>query len=389
MKYDFPQTKKEFDRAFFQKDKKKHIVIDGMEMTAENIWNHPDRTALLEKCVDYFYRTGFVKEDMPDDRIVADIRKVFEKDVSEAVTPEGELKNTSTAGLETCRHFCWDQFYGTSANGTSSISAVFKDRKLLGDILKNRMGWYTTTETLTVDGVRYPGEHPYLFDISQDMVVQGAHSSMKSANISNFRPLVAKYLIDRYCMGENVMDLSIGWGARYLAAAALKKNYYGIDPMTAKPISNLAGFLRRSVPELKTDCMFVENGSEYAEAYSDFPEMDYVIVCPPYFSLEEYSSAKNSTTVYPEYGKWLRGYWNETVRNAVAKMKRGAKFTLIMVDVWQKFRLAEDMAGILSENSLEHVETLPYRTNRSHLTNKRKSGVSSKNTEKAYTFRKL
>lgn len=389
MRYDLPQTKKEFDRAFFQKDRKKHIVVDGMEMTAENVWNHPDRNELLEKCVDYFYNTGFQKEEIHDSEIMADILKVVDKDVSEAVTPDGELKNSSTAGLETCRYFCWDQFYGTSANGTASISEIFKNKNLLRDILKNRMGWYTTTERLVVDGVEYPGEHPYLFDISQDMVVQGAHSSMKSANISNFRPLVAKYLIDRYCAGDNVLDLSIGWGARYLAAASLKKNYFGIDPMTAKPVSELAEFVRKRLPDIAVKSAFVENGSEYPEAYADFPEIDYTLVCPPYFSLEEYSSAKNSTTVYPEYGKWLSDYWTATVRNAVSKMRRGAKFTLIMVDVWQKFNLAADMTNVMRENGLEHVETIPYKTNRSHLTNKRRSGVSSKSTEKAYTFRKV
>jgi len=278
-------------------------------------------------------------------------------------------------------------------NGTPSIEDVYKDKSLLEKVLKNRMGWYTSTETITNKGKNIVGLHPYLFDISHKMLVQGCHSSMVSANVSNFRPVVAKFVMKRYCNGNKILDLSAGWGARFLGAWALDKTYFGIDPMTAIEISNMQKFINEHedvANSTSRSSKLISGCSEDNKSYDgiDDESIDYVIVCPPYFKLEEYQCKDNSTDVHKDYASWINDYWKKTCEIATKKMRRGAKFSLIMVEKWQKFELLHDMTDALKQLGLREFETLSYKTTRSHLTDKRKSGNTSKSTEKVVTFEK-
>lgn len=387
-----PCTKEEFNNPNLISDDYQHVFIDDVEMTAENIWNYPgDRNDLVEKLVEYFYNEGFKPYiDVDDKYIKKQLKTLKDKDSSEAYDHlSNALKNSSPLCLDICRHFCRNSFYKVSVNGTPSIEDVYKDKDLLRKVLKNRMGWYTSTETIKKRGKNIIGLHPYLFDISHKMIVQGCHSSMTSANVSNFRPLIAKFLYERYCNGKNILDLSAGWGARFLAAWSLDKNYFGIDPMTASEISDIQKFIE-SDDELKNESSSLSklicSGSEVLSAYKDIPEVDYVIVCPPYFKLEEYKCNDNSTDLYSEYDAWLEHYWKPTVQNAVNKMRKDAKFSLIMIQKWGKYDLLSDMSKIIEDSGLKFTEEISYKTTRSHLTDKRKSGNTNKNTEKVITF---
>ena len=92
--------------------------------------------------------------------------------------------------------------------------------------------------------------------------------------------------------------------------------------------------------------------------------------------------------LFRSYASWLEDYWRLTVKNAHAKMKRGAKFTLIMVERWGKHELLRDMSSIVEQEGFKRVCEMQYKTTRSHLTDKRESKNNSKSTEKVWTFEK-
>lgn len=399
MRYSSPCLKQTWKHAFLMSDKLDHVWIDGMEMTAKNIWEYDgSREELVEKLVDYFYAEGFKPFiEMSSEEIAEEFIKLVEADASTVIDKDGSLKNTSRLGLGICRAFCQQSFYSTRANGTPSILDVYKSKDLLRKVLQNRLGWYTTTEKLALeDGTVLDGEHPYLFDISHKMVVQGCHSAMVSANVSNFRPLVAKHLMEKFCPKHGkVLDLSAGWGARLLAALSLGLDYYGIDPMTTAELDSMHSFIssRKETLDLLLkmkldwDIKLIDGVSEDISSYKDIPpSIDYAIACPPYFKLEEYQCKGNSTDTWPVYGDWLEQYWRATVKNAKAALKHGAKFTLIMVEKWGKLNLLEDMSSILEQEGFKKVDEMHYKTTRSHLTDKRESKKTSKATEKVWTF---
>ena len=98
--------------------------------------------------------------------------KLKVKNSKEVLNSDGNLKNTSPLCLDVCRHFCQKSFYNTRVNGTPSLTEVYKDKALLRKVLKNRMGWFTTTEVLVEsDGTKVEGEKPYIFDISHKMII--------------------------------------------------------------------------------------------------------------------------------------------------------------------------------------------------------------------------
>lgn len=394
--------KKDWDHAFLMSDNYSHVVIDGVEMTAKNIWEHPgSREQLLEKIVDFFYNEGFKPFiEVEDKKAEADFLKLMKTSPNEAIDVDGSIKNTSRLCLDICRDFCQKSFYSTRANGTPSILEVYKSKDLLRRALKSRMGWYTTTEKLKLeDGTVLDGEHPYLFDISHKMLVQGCHSAMVSANVSNFRPVVAKFLMSKFCpKNGTVLDLSAGWGARLIAAMSLGLDYYGIDPMTAKELDSLHSFLvsrKRILDKLLSmkdiwHVDIVEGVSEDISSYSRLAnQADYCIVCPPYFKLEEYNCSNNSTDVHSEYASWLEDYWKKTIENAKSKMSRHAKLSLIMIESWGKFNLLEDMSNIIEQSRFKKIDEMQYKTTRSHLTDKRESKNTTKATEKVWTFEKI
>ena len=391
---DKPCTKEEFDNPNLISDKYPHVFIDGIEMTAENIWNwNGDREDLVDRLVDYFYNEGFIPyKELSDAKIEEQMLKLKDKDSSEVIAEDNQVKNSSSLCLDVCRHFCTDSFYDVKVNGLPSIKEVYRSKDLLKKVLQNRMGWYTSTETIKKKNKTIVGLHPCLFDISHKMVVQGCHSSMTSGNVSNFRPLIAKFLYERHCNGGNkVLDLSMGWGARFLAAWALDKTYYGIDPMTAKELEGMREFIKgdqKLCNQSVLDSVLCNGCSEDKSSYQDIPEVDYVIACPPYFKLEEYKCEKNSTDVHSEYQKWLEDYWKKTVQLMSQKLKRKGRFSLIMIDKWKKFNLLEDMSDIVIAEGFQQIEELSYKTMRSHLTNKRETGNSHKATEKIVTFEK-
>lgn len=392
---DTPCTKEEFDNPNLISDSYPHVFIDGVEMTAENIWNwEGKREDLVERLVDYFYDEGFVPYgEMTDDGIKTQMLKLKDKDPAEVLTDDMQVKNSSPLCLDVCRHFCSNSFYEVKVNGLPSVKDVYKSKDLLRKVLRNRMGWYTSTETIKTKGKNIVGLHPYLFDISHKMVVQGCHSSMTSGNVSNFRPIIAKFLYQRYCNdGGKVLDLSMGWGARLLAAWATGKTYYGIDPMTAGELQEMLKFINND-KDLHcpgaSGSLLVNGCSEDANSYSRIPEVDYAIACPPYFKLEEYNCKMNSTDVHNTYEAWLADYWQKTVYLMSQKLKLHGKFSLIMIDRWNKLNLLSDMSKVVEEVGFKKIEELAYKTTRSHLTDKRKSGNTSKASEKIVTFEKI
>ena len=112
MRYDTPCLKKDWHHAFLMQDSYEHIVIDGIEMTAKNIWDYEgDREELLEKLVNYFYDEGLeLWVELSDKDIADEFIKLAKADPHMALDKDGSIKNTSRLGLDICRDFCAQSF---------------------------------------------------------------------------------------------------------------------------------------------------------------------------------------------------------------------------------------------------------------------------------------
>jgi hypothetical protein len=353
-----------------------HILdSNGQALSAEYIWskNGVEREKLVSYVFDYYRTRGFPYPKYSDDRLRKSFEKIKNIDTNGLLVND-ELKNSNSTGTDIVKHFCGIPFYNSKVEKGLSPMDVFNNDTMFIKVLKNRMGWCSSSE----DGT----SRPYIFGINDGMIIQGIRSSGLGSSISQFKPAIAKYIYSKYVPKDGVvLDYSSGWGARALAAMSLNLTYYGIDPLTSKENNNILNFFNGKGK--------VINGvGEDIGSYIDFEKVDLVLSSPPYFNLEIYSNDKTqSYNKYENYGDWLTKYWDITVKNCMSVMKASGYFCLVISEISGKYDIAKDMIGICNDNGLNIIKTYPLKTSRSHLSGKKKSKNVVKNTEAIYVMK--
>ena len=359
-------------------ERNNHLAIkdnDGNKLTAAYIWSKQgkDRENLVQYVFNYYREKGFPYNGLSEEELLRGFNKLKEKDPDDVINEEGYIKNTSSLGNDIYKNWVWEKYFLVTGGATRSVIEVFNDDELLLNVIKNRMGYCLTRE----DGT----ERPYIFSITDGMILQGIRSTGYGYNASLFKPVIAKYLYKHYAK-NSVLDFSAGWGSRALSAMSLGLEYYGIDPLTFSEINNMMEFFNgRGV--------VVEGCSEDSSIYKDISMVDCVMSCPPYYNLEEYSKDESQSIVkYKDYSAWISNYWEQTVVNCLSKLKDDGNFIVVLKDVIKKHNLSEDMVSICKKNSLEIEKKIYYKTLNSHLTGKKKSKKKQKNSEIIFVFRK-
>jgi len=360
-------------------ERNNHLVISdeqGNKLTAAYIWDKQgkDRESLVQYVFNYYREKDFPYTRLSGEELFKKFDKLKGKNPDDVINEDGHIKNTSGLGNDIYKSFIWEKYF--SAKGgekTKSVVEVFNDDELLLNVIKNRMGYCITKE----DGE----ERPYIFSITDGMILQGIRSTGYGYNASLFKPVIAKYLYKHYAK-NSVLDFSAGWGARALSCMSLDLEYYGIDPLTFNEVNNMMKFFGGKG-------RVVGGCSEDSSSYKDIPMVDCVMSCPPYFDLEIYSGDESQSIVkYKDYSDWINIYWKDTVVNCLDRLKEDGKFIVVLKDKVKKHNLAEDMINICEGHGLEIEKKIYYKTLNSHLSGKKKSNKKQKNSEVIFVFRK-
>lgn len=341
---------------------------EGKSLTPEYIWSKQgqERIDLVEWVFNYYRTRGYPIFSMSDPELKKDFERLKKKDSSD-IFEQGHIKNSNTVGLSAAKHFTSRLFLDAKGAGkTKSCIEAFNDDEAFRKVLKNRMGWKVSRE----DGQ----ERPYVFGINDKMITQGMRSSAIGYSISHFKPLIAKFVYDRYNV-KSTIDFSAGWGARCLAALSRDMEYYAIDPLTHKEINQIIeyfGGIGKCIGE----------GSESLD-YSVFPQVDIAFSCPPYFDLEIYDAGEKQSSRFNKYNDWLELYWTKTVEKCAHKCKY---FSFIAVESVNKNNLLEDMCKVCVSAGMKLIEQIPIKVARNHLSGKKKNGKVSKKTERLVIY---
>lgn len=395
IQYDIPYTYENSSNPWLMGSKdsetkdKKILTINGNKITSEYMWslNAEERNKLLKDVFEYYRAKGFPAEKYDDKFLIDSFKKLEKADQHKVIDNNGYVSNFGQLCLPVCRHFCADKFWKASSESMSSIEDVFYNDDLFIKVLKNRMGWNVTTEGGEV--------RPYMFTLSDSMIRCGIRNSGYGYGVSNFRPIIAKYIYNKYLAGEispTVYDFSAGWGARCLAAMSLRYNYIGVDPLTSDNINDMIKFYKNSKELHISGSHICYNVCSQDEVlYELLPDnIDLAFSCPPYFNLEVYSKdATQSYNQYSNYNDWLEYYWRPTVKICHNKLKDNGKLVFIIKDRYGKLDLKKGMEKIIFEEGFEFVESLQYKTSVNHLSNKVNTGRNIKNNEYILTYAKL
>ena len=395
IQYDIPYTYENSSNPWLMGSKdsktkdKRILTINGNKITSEYMWslNAEERNKLLKDVFEYYRKEGFPTETYDDKFLIDSFKKLEKADQYKVIDANGYVSNFGQLCLPVCRHFCADKFWKASSESMSSIEDVFYNDDLFIKVLKNRMGWNVTTEGGEV--------RPYMFTLSDSMIRCGIRNSGYGYGVSNFRPIIAKYIYNKYLAGEispTVYDFSAGWGARCLAAMSLRYNYIGVDPLTSDNINDMIKFYKDS-KELNISGSYICYNvcSQNDVLYELLPDnIDLAFSCPPYFNLEVYSKdATQSYNQYSNYNDWLEYYWRPTIKICHNKLKDNGKLVFIIKNRYGKLDLKEGMEKIIFEEGFEFVESLQYKTSVNHLSNKVNTGRNIKNNEYILTYAKL
>jgi hypothetical protein len=186
------------------------------------------------------------------------------------------------------------------------------------------------------------------------------------SGVYNFRPSVAKVLVDRYCPeGGTVFDPCGGWGGRMLGAltSSAKARYIACEPSTKsfQGLHELARWVDRYVPGSEKR---VELSCVAAEEFEPPPGVDMVLTSPPYWKQEHYADENTQSSArYGTYEVWLERFWKVVVERAVRTLAPGGWLVLNVDDfIYRgvKYNLVEDTAAIGIELGLGQPERIRY-----------------------------
>jgi len=211
---------------------------------------------------------------------------------------------------------------------------------------------------------------------------------MSKETRTNFSPLMAKMIIDRFSDNspKNILDYSMGFGGRLLGtmSAKMPHRYFGIEPWKENILSaeKMLDYIEEVIPDSKKRFHTYNQGSEiFIPSLEN--KIDIAFSSPPYFNYEKYVDEDTQCyNKYPNYSDWLNKYWDETVKNIKKYLKKDGLLILNIKNV-KKYNLQKDMVEIIEKNGFLLQETLGYSLSG------RYGDFKKEKTEPIYVFKKL
>lgn len=194
------------------------------------------------------------------------------------------------------------------------------------------------------------------------------------ASIMN--PYLVYSLEKRLLKGERIFSPTLGWSSYaygFLECPEVKE-YVATDviPRVCKVTKNLC---QNYYPHKKTTiyCEPSERLAQNRTFMTTYREhFDVVFFSPPYYELEKYPGANQSTTTYKTYEEWLQLYWETTIRMCHHVLKRGGRLCYILssygsTDKTDRIDLLKDMNAI-TKKIFTYIRTIPMKNKNVHVT---------------------
>lgn len=296
---------------------------DALDRFSKANWAGVDaeRERWADDLTDYWQVAGFPYPTYRKKERMLEVSAVKNSDL----LLEGQVASGNNVGAGLCVSF-FDEFWEAKRYGKRSPMDVFRDRKLLRETVKACLVHRRNADASALR--------------SELQTWGGVH---------NFRPAVAKAVIEKYGGEGSVLDPCAGWGGRLLGfyCSNRGRRYVGIDanPETVKGLRHMRCVLGRDVPDKAVEL-------EYA-AFEDWEateQFDLVFTSPPYFKKEWYcGDDKQSDVRYPEYTAWKDSFLRPLIEKSAARLKPGGFFVLNIDNVKlgaQEYPVGDDAASI-------------------------------------------
>ena len=159
------------------------------------------------------------------------------------------------------------------------------------------------------------------YDRTQRLKAQYQVFQLYYGTVNQFRPLVAKWVYSQLKPRVGVLDFSMGWGGRLLAAMSMGIPYIGIDANT-KLEASYRNMIEMYEPTANVKLHF--QPSEQVK-FGRF-QYDLVFTSPPYFMIEEYEKMPP----YKDKKDFLETFFIPVVKSAWDNLLPGGYMALNM-----------------------------------------------------------
>jgi len=289
------------------------------------------RSGAVEQAFEFWRSHGFPYYRLSPAHVRQDMRTLLEKD-SRSVFDGKDLR-TSNAGLRLANSF-QPRIWSARVNRYLSPMQVFRDDNLLRKAVERSFTIW-----------------PDRFGANASCIRRMLRTFPGAASVSNYRPMIAKAVISKYCAEEGtVVDFAAGYGGRLLGAIAAHRRYIGIEPNRAQ----VMGFVRMSeaisaqgfeLPKLK----FL-NGTAEKELRKLKPACaDLVFSSPPFFDWEHYSHSRSqSFKRYRQYEVWLASFLAPAIVESYRILKTNGRLVLNVTN-GKRLPTPEDVSKIATQ----------------------------------------
>jgi hypothetical protein len=315
----------------------KIVEVNGNFMTAKFIkqLSVEDRKKYIKPIFDYFRNNGWIYPSISDKKLITSYKKLCEKNID---IESDEIFNNGSLATDICKHYC-QSYYKSSGRNKKNMVELWEDDDVLLRLIENRLviNWQSKTNET--------------FNICHRMMIQGMRSMRLVQPITMFKPIVAKYVCEKYSnIGDTVGDYSCGFGGRLLGAMSCGRKYIGTDPLTVPELKKMSDFFKFN------DVTLIHSGSEFY--CGDENSVDLYWSSPPYYDLEYYSS--DSSQAYNNGEHYFYDiYWQKTLENVKYMLKPGKWFGLNVKND-KMLEMAQNVFGKV-------VEKVKLKTVKSHF----------------------
>jgi len=291
------------------------------------------KASIEKKLFDHYRQKGFPYSSYTEKRL----KYILESFLNLQGKVSDGVFSYNNAGLSLCDHF-FPNLYESRRKGKRSPLERWHDDESLLSLIRNRLE-----------------NAPRISDSSMRTGIK-----LQFNAVSNFKPIIAKYIYSKYAESGRVFDYSCGFGARMLAAMSLGMEYGGCEPnlKTKKNLEVFGAFLSKHTGG-KFD--IVEEGSEECIVRERY--YDIAFSSPPFFDYEIYSQDPGQSIVkYPTYDEWLIRYWKKTIFNCTMALRLGGYFGACL-SLGSQDSLIQSTVDFCSGMGLKLVEQLraPYK----------------------------
>jgi hypothetical protein len=288
------------------------------------------RECVLEKCFEYWRSNGFPYDRIDDAVIRSELLGLSRTDSSRAWRLS-EVHG-STAGLRSVNFFHPRMWSVRSRSAYAPIDRFHCD-KSLRRILRHALKIW-----------------PDKFSVNATNLRSMLRTFSRTTRVSNFRPTVAKAIIERFSdVGQRVVDFSSGYSGRLLGCIAARRSYIGIDPCLDQIQGGWAftNALRR-LHISQVQASLYQGPAE--DLLPGFPRASAQLIfsSPPYFDRERYSEEPSQSYVrFPKYSDWKRHFLEVIIVESARILKSGGYFVVNVCNV-EEYALADDAFEIAS-----------------------------------------